>query len=168
VPGLRPRPVNCSFPGSGSSLHAARSYSWISPPGILRRRIRAAARSVTVAVVMSPASGGRRFPRPRRGPVCLRYRRRITGPAAPGPGSAPLSLCFRVHFRHYQQGSRIVSGIPVGPGRHRRPLPAQWSRPMRLGAGSVLARMRRHGPVAAVIVWYDDSHVRDISSLVRS
>ena len=53
--------------GSDSSLNAARSYSWISPPRILRRRIRAA-RSVTVAVVISSASGGRRFPRSRRGP----------------------------------------------------------------------------------------------------
>jgi hypothetical protein len=41
--------------------HAVRSYSLISPPRTLWRRIRAVARSVTGAVVMSSQSGGRRF-----------------------------------------------------------------------------------------------------------
>ena len=41
--------------------HAARSYSWISPPRTLRRRIRTAVESVTGAVMPSSWSGGRRF-----------------------------------------------------------------------------------------------------------
>ena len=47
--------------GWAGDCHAARSYSWISPPRTLWRRIRAAARSVTGAVRMSLQSGGRRF-----------------------------------------------------------------------------------------------------------
>lgn len=42
--------------------YAARWYSWISPPSIVRRRIRAAAKPVTdTATMSSPLSGGRRF-----------------------------------------------------------------------------------------------------------
>ena len=80
--------------GSDSSLNAARSYSWISPPRILRRRIRAA-RSVTVAVVMSSASGGPQLPEPLPGTGCLRYRRYTTGPAAAGPVSLFLASASR-------------------------------------------------------------------------
>jgi len=47
--------------GRAGDCHAARSYSWISPPRTLRRRIRSAARSVTGSVAMSPLPGGRRF-----------------------------------------------------------------------------------------------------------
>ena len=75
--------------------------------------------------------------------------------------------CLQVYFGHYQQGSRIVSSILADSGRQRRPLSAQWSRPMWFGACSVLARMRRYGLVAAVIIWYCSWHVRGISSLVQ-
>ena len=47
--------------GWADDSHAARSYSWISPPRTLRRRIRAVAGSVTGAAGMSSQSGGRRF-----------------------------------------------------------------------------------------------------------
>jgi hypothetical protein len=49
----------------------------------------------------------------------------------PTPRRLLLGLCFQVHFRHYQQGSRIVPGILADSGRDRRPFPAQWSRPIR-------------------------------------
>jgi DNA-binding transcriptional LysR family regulator len=61
VPKLRPWSLKCGFLGQPVVLHAAHSYSWISPPRTSRRCIRAAARSVTGAVAVSPASGGRRF-----------------------------------------------------------------------------------------------------------
>lgn len=48
----------CNWAGGG---HAALSYSWISPPRALRRRILAVVRSVVVAMVMSSRSGSRRF-----------------------------------------------------------------------------------------------------------
>src|SRR5260370_10540410 len=47
--------------GWAGGYHAARSYSWISPPKTFRRRISAVVRSVIAAVVMSPQSGGSRF-----------------------------------------------------------------------------------------------------------
>src|SRR5215470_10208091 len=47
--------------GWAGDRHAASSYSWISPPRIFRRRIRAVARLVTGTVTLSPLSGGRRF-----------------------------------------------------------------------------------------------------------
>jgi hypothetical protein len=123
VPELRPRPLNCSFSGSDSSLHAARSYSWISPPRILRRRIHAAARSVTVAVVIVCVRWPQ-VPAPSAGTACLRYRRYTTGPAAAGPVSTRSWPLLPGTFGHYQHGSRIVSGIPVGSGHHHRLLPA--------------------------------------------
>src|SRR5208283_4071760 len=72
---------------------------------------------------------------------------------------------------------RVVPAAPPGTAdgsctdRCTRPGPpgptsAQWSRPIRFRACSVLARMRRYKPVAAVIIWHGSLHVRDISSLV--
>ena len=54
------RSLTCNV-GWVGSYHAARSYSWISPPKTFRRRIFAVVRSVTAAMVMSPQSGDRRF-----------------------------------------------------------------------------------------------------------
>jgi hypothetical protein len=50
------------FSGSGDDLHAACSYSWISPPRTSRRRIRAVARLVTGAMV--PVTPGPDCPHP--------------------------------------------------------------------------------------------------------
>jgi uncharacterized protein len=49
------------FPESAGDLHAARSYSPISPPRTLRRRIFVAARSMMAGGATSPAPGGCRF-----------------------------------------------------------------------------------------------------------
>lgn len=49
------------FPGLVHDLHAACSYSLISPPRMLRHRIFAVAGSVTTAGVLSALLGGRRF-----------------------------------------------------------------------------------------------------------
>ena len=111
VPELRPRSLNCSFSGSDSSLHAARSYSWISPPRILRRRIRAA-RSVTVAVVISSASGGRRFPRSRRGPRACGTAGTPQVQHPPAPGQLLLA-----------SASRYISGTT---SRDHESCPASW------------------------------------------
>jgi hypothetical protein len=76
-------------------------------------------------------------------------------------------LYLQVNPAHYQQRSRIVFSVLAGSGRQHRQLLAKWSRPIWLSARSVLARMRRYRPVAAVIIRYDSLHVRDVSSLVR-
>ena len=75
-------------------------------------------------------------------------------------------LHLQVKPAHYQQRSRIVFSVLAGSGRQHRQLLVKWSRPIWLGARSVLARMRRYRPVAAVIIRYDSLHVRDVSSLV--
>ena len=90
-----------------------------------------------------------------------------------------------------QQGSRTVSAAVAGfrshlkccvvPGiytfaddgyslsppwpRHPRPW---WSRPVHTDVCSMFARMSRYGLTAGVIIRYDVSHVRGISSLVRA
>jgi len=93
------------------------------------------------------------------GPLPGRRRGRATAgtPQVQQPPAPPrllLGLCFQVHFGHYQQGSRIVPSILADPRCHRRPLPAQWSRPIWFDACSVLARMRRYRLVAAVLLWH--------------
>jgi hypothetical protein len=70
------------------------------------------------------------------------------------------------HRRSHSVLPRAVRHAGI-PGRDCR-ISSDWSRPMRSRARSVLARMRRYRPVAAVIVWYDGVHVRDISSLVQA
>jgi hypothetical protein len=61
--GVKTAPIisDLHFRGSSGDLHAARSYSLISPPRILRRRISVAARSVMRAGTLPAAPGGRRF-----------------------------------------------------------------------------------------------------------
>ena len=48
-----PLSLTCGVTAGPVTCHAARSYSWISPPKTFRRRIFAVVRSVTAAVVMS-------------------------------------------------------------------------------------------------------------------
>lgn len=66
---------------------------------------------------------------PRQGPERLRYRRYTTGPAAADPRRLLLGSGSR-----YILGttSRDHESCPAS-GRHRRPLPAQWSRPIQCG-----------------------------------
>lgn len=47
------------FSGSDDNLYATRSYSWISPPGTLRRRIRAVAKSIGPTSIKSKSIGSR-------------------------------------------------------------------------------------------------------------
>ena len=61
---------------------------------------------------------------------------------------------------------RFSRGCLASSWHHRCPLTGKWSRPIWLRACSVLARMRRYEAVAAVIIWHDSSHDRNISSLV--
>lgn len=53
--------LSCGVMAGLVTCHAAGPYSWISPPRTSWRRIRAVARAVTGAVMLSPRSGGRRF-----------------------------------------------------------------------------------------------------------
>jgi len=70
------------------------------------------------------------------------------------------------HRRSHSVLPRAVRHAGI-PGRDCR-ISCDWSRPMPSRARSVLARMRRYRPVAAVIVWYGELYVRDISSLVQA
>jgi hypothetical protein len=70
------------------------------------------------------------------------------------------------HRRSHSVLPRAVRHAGI-PGRDCR-ISSDWSRPIWSRARSVLARMRRYGPVAAVIAWYDGVHVRGISSLVQA
>lgn len=69
-----------------------------------------------------------------------------TGPRPPVACPLLPGLGFQVHFGRYQRGSRIVLSVLADYGRALRPIQLQWSRPIRFGACSLLARMRRYGP----------------------
>jgi hypothetical protein len=98
-------------------------------------------RRARLAVSAGPRDGSRGTPA-RHGAdrLCTnRPKTPVACPLLPGLG-------FQVHFGRYQRGSRIALSVLADLGRVLRLIPLQWSRPIRFGACSVLARMRRYRP----------------------